>query len=170
MTEWLNELVGEAIAPYATIAIALVIVFLLIAILFRIIKAFRSGSFGTMRHNRLGIVEAMQLEDKRRIVLIRRDNVEHLIMIGGENDLVIEQGIQRSVQQVRTATPSPQPAASTSQPATAAAQIRPDPRIQKTVTAQPVVNRVNPVQSDPTSNDSAKVKDVNRLLDQIAGD
>ena len=32
----------------------------------------------------------------RRLVLIRRDNVEHLIMIGGPQDVVVESGITAS--------------------------------------------------------------------------
>ena len=39
---------------------------------------------------RLGIVDAFDLDRHRQLVIIRRDNVEHLIMIGGPNDLVIE--------------------------------------------------------------------------------
>lgn len=42
---------------------------------------------------RLGISEQATLDSRRRLVLIRRDNVEHLIMTGGPVDVVIETGI-----------------------------------------------------------------------------
>ena len=42
---------------------------------------------------RLNIVEILPVDAKRRLVLIRRDNKEHLIMLGAERDLLIEQNI-----------------------------------------------------------------------------
>lgn len=42
---------------------------------------------------RLAIVETKPLDTKNRIVLIRRDGKEHLILLGAEQSLVIESGI-----------------------------------------------------------------------------
>jgi Flagellar biosynthesis protein, FliO len=42
---------------------------------------------------RVGLVESTSLDGRRRLVLVRRDNVEHLIMTGGPVDVVIETGI-----------------------------------------------------------------------------
>jgi flagellar protein FliO/FliZ len=42
---------------------------------------------------RLAISEQATLDNRRRLVLIRRDGVEHLIMTGGPVDVVIETGI-----------------------------------------------------------------------------
>lgn len=42
---------------------------------------------------RLSVVEYANVDSKRRLVLIRRDDVEHLIMTGGPVDVVIETGI-----------------------------------------------------------------------------
>jgi flagellar protein FliO/FliZ len=42
---------------------------------------------------RLDVVEQTVIDAKRRLVLIRRDNVEHLVMTGGPVDIVIESGI-----------------------------------------------------------------------------
>ena len=39
---------------------------------------------------RLGVVEQASIDSRRRLVLIRRDDVEHLIMTGGPVDVVIE--------------------------------------------------------------------------------
>ena len=53
-----------------------------------------AGSSRT-RQPRLGVVDAFDLDRQRQLVLVRRDNVEHLIMIGGPNDLVIESAFVR---------------------------------------------------------------------------
>lgn len=45
------------------------------------------------RGQRLGISEYHELDQTRRLVLIRRDETEHLILIGGVQDVVIETGI-----------------------------------------------------------------------------
>lgn len=44
------------------------------------------------RPRRLDIVEILSIDARRRLILIRRDGVEHLVMTG-ERDLVIESGI-----------------------------------------------------------------------------
>lgn len=53
-----------------------------------------SSRFGRWRPGqRIGIVETAQVDGSRRLVLVRRDDVEHLLLLGGEGDLVIENGI-----------------------------------------------------------------------------
>lgn len=42
---------------------------------------------------RLAVVEHASVDGKRRLVLIRRDDVEHLILTGGPVDVVVETGI-----------------------------------------------------------------------------
>ncbi len=42
---------------------------------------------------RLAIVEIAPIDAKRRLVLVRRDGTEHLIMLGTTSDLLIESGI-----------------------------------------------------------------------------
>lgn len=213
MTEWLNQYVGEAIAPYATIAIALAVVFILIAVLFRILRILRSGAFRGGGQARLGIVEAVALEGERRIVLIRRDNVEHLLMIGGENDIVIETGIERGTPASAPVRRQPQPLAAairrqsgdhavsreqeTAQAMEpAAAQPRPEaaapqpavsqtPALAPATPASPPLLRpssrpaapsssfsgAKPASAGSSGSDSAKIdREMNRLLDQIAGD
>ena len=46
--------------------------------------------------NRLAVVDAAAVDGRRRLVLIRRDNVEHLLMIGGPTDIVVEPNIVRA--------------------------------------------------------------------------
>ncbi len=45
------------------------------------------------KQRRLGIIESTHIDGRRRLLLVRRDNVEHLIMTGGPVDVLIETGI-----------------------------------------------------------------------------
>lgn len=49
------------------------------------------------RGQRLGISEYHELDKTRRLVLVRRDGYEHLLLIGGHQDLVIESRIESSL-------------------------------------------------------------------------
>jgi len=48
------------------------------------------------RQPRLAVIDAAAVDGRRRLILIRRDNVEHLLMIGGPTDVVIEPNIVRA--------------------------------------------------------------------------
>nr|WP_210340345.1 hypothetical protein [Microvirga splendida] len=54
-----------------------------------------SDRSGRSRQPRLGIVDVYDLDRQRQLLLLRRDNVEHLLLIGGPNDVVIETNIVR---------------------------------------------------------------------------
>ncbi len=49
---------------------------------------------GRNRNPRLQVLDAAAVDARRRLVLVRRDDMEHLIMIGGPTDIVIESGIR----------------------------------------------------------------------------
>ena len=51
------------------------------------------GLFAPKPEKRLMVVEHASVDGRRRLILIKRDNVEHLIMTGGPVDVVIETGI-----------------------------------------------------------------------------
>lgn len=63
------------------------------------------------RGQRLGISEYYEVDKSRRLVLVRRDNVEHLILIGGDADIVIEPNISAAaIAAAYTPTPvTPEP-------------------------------------------------------------
>src|SRR5437763_39418 len=78
-------------------AVCLLIGVALVFVLFRIV--FGRGiklPGGRSRQQRLGIVDAFEIDRQRQLVIVRRDNVEHLIMIGGPNDVVVESSIIRA--------------------------------------------------------------------------
>ena len=51
------------------------------------------GRVRAKRGSRLGISEYYEVDKSRFLVLVRRDNVEHLVLVGGAQDVVIESGI-----------------------------------------------------------------------------
>jgi flagellar protein FliO/FliZ len=46
------------------------------------------------RDKRLGAIETAAVDARRKLLLVRRDDVEHLVMIGGPVDMLIETGIK----------------------------------------------------------------------------
>ena len=65
---------------------------------------------------RLEVIEQANMDGRRKLVLIRRDDIEHLVMLGGPVDVVIETGIgekkTRAVETIATVAP-PLPATAT---------------------------------------------------------
>ncbi len=59
------------------------------------------SSRGGGRQPRLGVIEETSVDAKRRLILVRRDNAEHLILTGGPNDLVVEGPILRGAAKPR---------------------------------------------------------------------
>jgi hypothetical protein len=92
---------GIEASPAVTYAIAFAIIFVLLtlfALVLRRLTGGRSmltGQGGRTRQPRLGIVDVYDLDRQRQLILLRRDNVEHLLLIGGPNDVVIETNIVR---------------------------------------------------------------------------
>src|SRR5271156_7055000 len=75
---------------------------ILLAILYRLAFAHRLRvPGGRPRQPRLGLVDAFSLDGQRQLVLIRRDNIEHLVMIGGPNDVLVESQINRAMAPAR---------------------------------------------------------------------
>lgn len=53
----------------------------------------RAALFGPRPPPRLAVVDYANVDGRRRLVLVRRDDTEHLIMTGGPVDVLIETGI-----------------------------------------------------------------------------
>ncbi len=97
MPQALSWLSGNNAFKYAAVAICFFAAALLILLVFRLAFGRRLRmSGGRGRQPRLGIVDAFDLDRQRQLVIVRRDNVEHLIMIGGPNDMLIELEIVRA--------------------------------------------------------------------------
>jgi len=57
----------------------------------------RLGGAVRGRQPRLAVIEYATVDARRRLLLVRRDNIEHLVMIGGPSDVVVESNIVRAV-------------------------------------------------------------------------
>jgi hypothetical protein len=96
--------------------LALILVVGLIGLVVWLVRRFNSDRLGSAsargRQPRLAVIDAATVDGRRRLVLIRRDNVEHLLMIGGPTDVVVELNIVRAGAPAREPQPvRPPPAA-----------------------------------------------------------
>jgi hypothetical protein len=64
---------------------------------------------GKNRQPRLQVLDAAAVDTRRRLVLVRRDDVEHLVMIGGPTDIVIESGIAPATVSREAPSPAAEP-------------------------------------------------------------
>lgn len=73
--------------------------------------------FGPKPERRLQVVDQASVDGRRRLILIRRDDVEHLIMTGGPIDIVVETGIlgASAAAPAALAGPRPKPTLATDQ-------------------------------------------------------
>ena len=84
-----------------TFILAFVAVLVLIGVAAWLVRRYATSRLGTNtnrgRMPRLAVIDAAAVDGRRRLVLVRRDNVEHLLMIGGPSDIVVEPNIVRAM-------------------------------------------------------------------------
>lgn len=82
-------------ADYLRFVLALGLVVVVILGLSMVMRRVGGGAMGLGRKGtkRLSVVEAAVIDPRRRLVLVRRDGVEHLLLVGGTTDVVVERGI-----------------------------------------------------------------------------
>jgi flagellar protein FliO/FliZ len=94
-----------------TFFFAFVAVLALIGLAAWLVRRFASNRLGTNpnrgRMPRLAVIDAAAVDGRRRLVLVRRDNIEHLLMIGGPTDIVIESNIVRAAHAREQLPPRP---------------------------------------------------------------
>jgi flagellar protein FliO/FliZ len=107
----LQSLFGLELSTAQKVIVASVVILALLALLGLFVRQIQGGRLrlrgqggGRQRQPRLGVVDTYDLDRQRQLVLIRRDNIEHLLMIGGSSDVVVETNILRSGG--RAATPA----------------------------------------------------------------
>jgi flagellar biogenesis protein FliO len=108
------DLFGSELPLAARFFIAFLVVLALIGLTAWVVRRFganRLGGAGARgRQPRLAVIDAASVDGRRRLVLIRRDNIEHLLMIGGPTDVVIEPNIVRAASARETAREPARPA------------------------------------------------------------
>ena len=98
---FLTSLFGGTDNTILTVLLALGIVIVLIVFGVWALKLLfnTTGNIGRGRNRRLSVIDSASIDQKRQLILVRRDDVEHLLVIGGPQDVVVETGI----------TPPPEP-------------------------------------------------------------
>ena len=135
--QFITSLIGGSENSWLTALFALGIVVVLIVLGVWLLKLLFNATSNVSRgrNRRLSVVEALAIDQKRQLLIVRRDNVEHLILVGGPQDVVLEAGIaveeapaaqstRRPVPMVAR-RPAPQPKVATPAPAPAAVAVAP---------------------------------------------
>jgi flagellar biogenesis protein FliO len=108
---FITELLGGSGTSILTALFALAMVLVMIVAGVWLLKLFfrASSNIGRGRNRRLTLVDTMNVDQKRQLLIVRRDNVEHLILTGGPQDVVVETGIpvEKPVAPVRRPVPVP---------------------------------------------------------------
>jgi Flagellar biosynthesis protein, FliO len=103
----------ELLQPYLNVIVMTLIVVAALVIAILIYKLF-TGRVRGRKGTRLGITEYYEIDKLRRLVLVRRDGVEHLMLIGGNQDVVIESNISEDMDEDEAPAPqmraAPRPA------------------------------------------------------------
>ena len=95
----MNGLFGLELPTPVNFVIAFVVVLALIGAATWLVRRFggaRLEAGARNRQPRLAVIDSAAVDGRRKLVIIRRDNVEHLLMIGGPTDVVVETNIMRS--------------------------------------------------------------------------
>ncbi|MDK9697938.1 MAG: flagellar biosynthetic protein FliO, partial [Siculibacillus sp.] len=93
LRDWLNTQFGADGGRAVQMILALIVVVLLLVLLAWLFRRFSGRMHFGGRGQRLSVVDAAPVDGRRRLLLLRRDDVEHLVMVGGPNDLLVESRI-----------------------------------------------------------------------------
>ncbi|MTV14972.1 flagellar biosynthesis protein FliO [Bradyrhizobium elkanii] len=95
------KMAGDSNMQVITFVLAFVVVLALIGVTAWLVRRFAGNRLGANanrgRMPRLAVIDAAAVDGRRRLVLVRRDNIEHLLMIGGPTDIVVEPNIVRAM-------------------------------------------------------------------------
>lgn len=98
---------------YLRFVLAFVLVIGLILLGAALLRRFSGGiaglTPGRKSPRRLKVVETLAVDPRRRLVLVRRDDVEHLLLIGGSTDVVVESRTAPPPPEIAPAPPSVHP-------------------------------------------------------------
>lgn len=110
MRAWLESIAGPEYASAMIWTLGALILLLVVLVIIRVVRGLTFGTFvagGRNRKTRLAVMDATAVDSHRRLVLVRRDDVEHLVLIGGPTDIVVEQNIRLQAPARRGASAEP---------------------------------------------------------------
>lgn len=168
MLEWLDSLAGPDYAPALLWTFAALVLLAIVLVIIRLVRRMTFGTYvagGRNRKTRLAVMDATAVDSHRRLVLVRRDDIEHLLLIGGPTDVVVERDIRLVARRPAPASDAGQARPRHQQPAPVSAtpaakpQAAPPPamRFPEPVAAprpQPYLSPAAPRAMSPSSNPS----------------
>ncbi len=95
----LQDLLGAQLDLPVRVAIATIVIAALLGLTVLIVRRLSGAGAGggpRSRQARLAVVDSVAVDPRRRLVLVRRDEVEHLLLVGGTSDIVVEPAIGRT--------------------------------------------------------------------------
>ncbi|WP_378951887.1 hypothetical protein [Mesorhizobium sp. ANAO-SY3R2] len=99
MFEWLDKVAGPGYTAAILWTFAALVLLVIVLVIVKLIRSLTFGTFvagGRNRKTRLAVMDATAVDSQRRLVLVRRDDIEHLLLIGGPTDVVVERDIRMS--------------------------------------------------------------------------
>ncbi|BCG80314.1 flagellar biosynthetic protein FliO [Mesorhizobium sp. 113-3-3] len=156
--QWLDSVAGPGYAAALLWTFAALILLVIVLVIIRLVRNLTFGTFvagGRNRKTRLAVMDATAVDSHRRLVLVRRDDIEHLLLIGGPTDVVVERDIRLAAPRrpaltgdggLQPVPASAAPAAKPRPPQPAPAPARPAPQ---PVTAAPPPARPRPAAPPP---------------------
>lgn len=183
MLQWLDSVAGPGYVAAILWTFAALILLVVVLLVIKVVRNLTFGTFvagGRNRKTRLAVMDATAVDSHRRLVLVRRDDIEHLILIGGPTDVVVERDIrlaaprrpaltgdsgqQQATAASRPRAPQPAPAPAPARQAPPAAQPAaatrprppaPAPAPKQAAPSQPTA-KVTPLPGYGTTNGSAR--------------
>lgn len=95
--DWLDSIAGPGYSAAILWTFAALILLLIVLVIIKLVRSLTFGTFvagGRNRKARLAVMDATAVDNNRRLVLVRRDDIEHLLLIGGASDIVVERDIR----------------------------------------------------------------------------
>jgi hypothetical protein len=163
--QWLDNVAGPGYVAAILWTFAALILLVVVLLVIKVVRNLTFGTFvagGRNRKTRLAVMDATAVDSHRRLVLVRRDDIEHLILIGGPTDVVVERDIrlaaprrpaltgdggQQQAAATRPRAPQPAPAPAPARQAPPAAAPHPAPARPRSQTPPPRPT----AQSQPTA-------------------
>src|SRR5271165_1148137 len=105
----MDSLLGAEMPLALRFFLAFIVVLGLIGAIAWALRRFGAGRFRDSargRQPRLAVIDHASVDGRRRLILVRRDNVEHLLMIGGPTDIVVEPNIDKAALAASAAVPA----------------------------------------------------------------
>jgi len=162
MLQWLDSVAGPGYVAAILWTFAALVLLVVVLLIIKLVRSLTFGTFvagGRNRKTRLAVMDATAVDSHRRLVLVRRDDIEHLILIGGPTDVVVERDIRLAAPrrpaltgdngQQQAQAPRPR----TTQPAPVPA--RPAPPPQQPVSTTPLPARPRPAAPAPAPKPAA---------------